>query len=80
MLLRVLPEGCVDPRPCREELKDLRKQMAEIEKSMTEQVFTNQQRAQEAYVSGVAVWGEGGGWRAHVDSDCCCYACVYRVS
>ena len=45
---------CGVPGACREELKALRKQMAEIEKSMTEQLFTNQQRAQEAYVSGVA--------------------------
>ena len=63
------------PSPCREELKALRKQMAEIEKSMTEQLFTNQQRAQEAYVSGCVAAGR----TVAGVSDCCC-ACVCRVS
>ena len=55
--LRWCGECC--PCPCREELKALRKQMAEIEKSMTEQLFTNQQRAQEAYVRVLRPTGEG---------------------
>ena len=32
-------------------MKELRKQMADIEKNLTEQVVTNQQRAHEAFVS-----------------------------
>ena len=35
----------------REEMKLLRKQMVDVERNLTEQVVTNQQRAQEAFVS-----------------------------
>ena len=72
-LSEVCSECC--PCLCREELKALRKQMAEIEKSMTEQLFTNQQRAQEAYVSVPRLPCS----RRQRCSDCCC-ACVCRVS
>ena len=71
-LSEVCSECC--PCLCREELKALRKQMAEIEKSMTEQLFTNQQRAQEAYVCVPRL-----PCRRQRCSDCCC-ACVCRVS
>lgn len=35
---------------CREELKELRKQMADIEKSLMQQVVTNEKRADESLV------------------------------
>ena len=36
---------------CREELKELRQQMGDIEKSLMQQVITNEKRAEEALVS-----------------------------
>ena len=36
---------------CREELKELRRQMGDIEKSLMQQVVTNEKRAEEALVS-----------------------------
>ena len=52
----------------RNELKELRKQMADIEKSFLSQLRSNEERAEDALVSCVCVceWGVG-----------CGYDCVY---